>query len=194
MTSKWSWKEPHIYIKITPRITNFTPFHCMASHHRVTDHFETNAPNDPKYPWTVIGQRYHIYIRNNYPRVPNFTPFRSKVSRFPVTGYFETSAPNDPKITLITNRSKVPHIHITITRKSQSLFFIDRVCPNFSNLCQLALIILIKKLTRKTANKLSLSFYDIHIKGIIKYCQIYVYHANLWPTLNLSDFDYFNVT
>ena len=60
-----------------------------------------------------------LYICYNYTRVPNFTPFHSMASHFSVTHHFEIGGPNDPKMTLKTKRSKVLHIHVTITPKSQ---------------------------------------------------------------------------
>ncbi len=63
----------------------------------------------------IKDHKYHIlYACYNYPLVPNFTRFCSTVHRFWATGHFETSARNDQKkITLNTERSKVPHIHVT---------------------------------------------------------------------------------
>ncbi len=62
----------------------------------------------PKWPWTLKGQKYPMYILQ-LPRVTDFTPFRSTASCSRVTGHFETSALNDSKMTLNTKRSKVPH-------------------------------------------------------------------------------------
>ena len=49
----------------------------------------------PKWPCTLKGQRYPIYMFQNQ-RVSNFTPF---FVYFRVTGQFETTESNDPKIT-----------------------------------------------------------------------------------------------
>ena len=93
---------------------------CLSYHpifrkvHRVT----------PTWPWTLKGQRYLIYVQVTSTWVPNFNLFFSAASCFWATGHFETSAPNDPQMTLNTERSKVPHIHVTTNPKSQiSLVF-----------------------------------------------------------------------
>ncbi len=69
-----------------------------------------------KWPWTLQGQRYPIYVLLEYcPWVPNFSRFPSTTSCFRVLGQFETSALNDPKMTLDTTRSNTPHIYVTGT-------------------------------------------------------------------------------
>ncbi len=45
-----------------PSSPNFNPFHSMASSVWVTGQFDTSAPNDSKWPLTLSGQRYPIYV------------------------------------------------------------------------------------------------------------------------------------
>ena len=88
----------------------------------VTRHFETNAPNDLKWPWKLKGQRYTPYTYYNYPRVPNFNPFRSTPPPPPHTHIFESQEDiltQVHQMTWNTKRSKVPHVHTTTTPGSQ---------------------------------------------------------------------------
>ena len=70
-------------------------------------YFWKNAPNDPKWPWHVQGQKYQnaYYI---YPCWPNFRPFRSTISRFWVTTQFSEKCTEWPQMTLTCSRSKIP--------------------------------------------------------------------------------------
>ncbi len=63
----------------------------------------------PKWRWTLIGQRYPIYMLQ-LPPSPKIRSVLLYGQPFWVTGHFETSAPNDIKMTLNTKRSKMPHI------------------------------------------------------------------------------------
>ncbi len=52
---------PYIY-NYCPRVLNFTPFRSTTTIFQHTGHFETSAPYDPKWPWTLQGQRYPTYV------------------------------------------------------------------------------------------------------------------------------------
>ena len=78
-----------------PWALTFTPFHSTTRCFQVTVHFETKAPNDPKWSWTLQGHRYPIYVLvvSLHPNCPFIflyeQPFFEAILR--------QSAPNKPK-------------------------------------------------------------------------------------------------
>ncbi len=76
----------------------------------VTGHFETIAPNDPKWPLTLKGQSYPFYGLL-LPRVPNFTlcALHPAIFRLQATGYKYIERLS--KMTLNTKRPKVYLLH-----------------------------------------------------------------------------------
>ncbi len=86
-------------------------------------HWTVNMLNDPKMTLNTKRSKVpHIHMTINYPRPPYFTSFCFTASwlffELP-TSHFQTSALNDPKMTLNTERSKVPHTHVTTTPELQ---------------------------------------------------------------------------
>ena len=71
----------------TPEAQIFVRFTLWWAVFWLWANFWKSAPNDPKWPWHVQGQKYQhaCYI---HPRGPNFRPFRSTMSRFWVTAQF----------------------------------------------------------------------------------------------------------
>ncbi len=49
-------------LQVSLRVPNFNPFHSPAGLVWVTGHFETSAPNDTKWPWTLPGQTYPMIL------------------------------------------------------------------------------------------------------------------------------------
>ncbi len=101
------------------RAPNFSPRHSMASHLRVTGHFETNAPNETK---MILNTK-----RSKVPHIHTETTYES-TTRYCATNHSETSVPIDPQMTLNTKRPKVPNIHVATIPESQiSLRFVLHV-------------------------------------------------------------------
>ena len=93
--------------------------HSTSSPFRVTDTFETSAPQNDLEHYKIKRTPYMRYYCS---RVTNISPFRScrsTASHFLIAGHFERSAPNHPKMTSITIRSDVPHIFVTTVPESQ---------------------------------------------------------------------------
>ena len=68
-----------------------------------TGHFETNAPNDSKWSWTLQGQMYPIYVLplSSSPKFHSIWLYDQPFSSY---SHFETSARNDPKRILNSTR------------------------------------------------------------------------------------------
>ncbi len=103
MTSNWPWTlqgQITLYMHHKcPQVSNFTQFHSMTSCFRDTGNFETSALNDPKWYWTLQGQRYPIYVLlvftspkfhsislYNEP-FSKYRPFWDKCSEWPQIGF-----------------------------------------------------------------------------------------------------------
>ncbi len=76
----------------------------------------------PKWPWTLLGQRYPIYMWQlpPSPKFQSVSLYRQPFARY--TCQFETSAPNHPKVTINTKWKQIPHIHVTTVLESQIPF------------------------------------------------------------------------
>ena len=73
--------------------------------------------NDFNY-WSV---KTTLCTLNTRLRGPNFNPFRSTASHFRDTGFSKIgNAPNDSRMTLITEVSKVPCVHIMLTPEAHA--------------------------------------------------------------------------
>ncbi len=119
--TKWPQNNlEHQEVKGTPytsykysRVPEFGSFCSTASQFQVTGHFETSAPNDLKWPWTIRDQRYPIYILQ-LPLSPKFhsnmlygqplshyRPFWDKSTKWPhndLRGQANTKRPKLPNI------------------------------------------------------------------------------------------------
>ncbi len=108
---------PHIYVtsnhesKISLRSAlrpDFSPFHSAASLLRIICHFETSAPNDPKWHWALQGQLYLIYVSLVSP-IPKFqSVLLYKQPFLSYRPFWQKSALIDPKMTLNPTRSNFP--------------------------------------------------------------------------------------
>ncbi len=121
---------PYTYQNYTRDPIVFLPFcHSMACNFQVTYILRQVHRITLKGLLTLRGIPDTCY---NYSRDPNFSPCRSMASRFRVaTWHFQISALNDPKMTLNAKRSKLPHIHVKITHRSQV-----SLCNSFHFRCQ----------------------------------------------------------
>ncbi len=91
ITPNWSWAlqcQTTLYMYHNcPRVSNVTLFRSTTRRFRVTSHFDTSAPNEPKWPWTPQGQRYTTYVLLVFPS-PKFHPVCSATIRFQDTAHF----------------------------------------------------------------------------------------------------------
>ncbi len=58
-TMETTWPTlPHMCTTIIPQVPNPNPFCFMTSRFWVTEHFETSAPTDSKWPWTLSSPKF----------------------------------------------------------------------------------------------------------------------------------------
>ena len=128
MTPTWSstlkGQIPNIHVtSYSYQVPNFTLIRPTGTRFRVTGHFETTGPSDPKRVWTVKGQRCPIYMLQ-VSTSPICHSYYSTAGHLWVTGHFETCASNNPQMTLNFKRSKARYIcmytiYVTTTPESE---------------------------------------------------------------------------
>ncbi len=74
-------KNTNIHVTNTPGAQIFVCFTLRWAVFGLQPNFWKSAPNDPKWPWHVQGQKYH-YACYIHPWGPSFHPFRSTMSCF----------------------------------------------------------------------------------------------------------------
>ncbi len=96
------------------RVPNFSPFCSTTSRFWDTGNFETMHRITPKWPWTLQGQVYPIYVLP-VSLSPKFQSTLLCDQPFSRSGHFETIAPND----LEPYKVKDIHMYITSVPESQ---------------------------------------------------------------------------
>ena len=109
-------KVAHIHMTYnSPRVTNFSPFHSTDSRFRVTDHFETSAPNYSK--MTLNNKRLNVF--NIHVTSTPGPQISFRLALEPGVSELQAILRQVRRMTQNTKRSKVPHIHITTTPEFQ---------------------------------------------------------------------------
>ncbi len=82
---------------LVSRVSNFSTFRPTTSHFQFTATSRQVHQMTPKWPWTLQGQRYPIYVLlvSLSSKVQS-----SKITQFGGIGHFETNAPNDREMAL----------------------------------------------------------------------------------------------
>ena len=90
-------KNTNMHVTYTPGAQIFVCFALWWAVFELRPNFWKSAPNDPKWPWHVQGQKYQ-YACYIHPWGPNFRPcFTLRQAVFELRATFRKSAPNDPK-------------------------------------------------------------------------------------------------
>ncbi len=99
----------------------------MTSHCRVTGHFETIAPNDPKMTLNTTRSKVRIYVLL-MSQSPTFDPIRSTTHRFRDTKLsIIGNAPNDP-----LNGKRNPYT--PITTEAQNVCLLSTMTSRFRDI------------------------------------------------------------
>ena len=89
-------KNTNMHVTYTPEAQIFVRFALRWAVFELRPYFRKSAPNDPKWPWHVQGQKYQhaCYI---HPWAQIFVRFALRWAVFELRANFRKSAPNDPK-------------------------------------------------------------------------------------------------